>query len=46
MSTHIGKEKDKGLPELPKSEILEKGGPRPVRFRCVFLFFVTVGSCV
>lgn len=41
VSTHkLEKEKFKGHTEFPKTEveILEKGGPRPGRFRCAFVF--------
>lgn len=41
MSTHkLEKEKFKGHTEFPKTEveILEKGGPRPGRFRCALVF--------
>ncbi len=41
MSTHIPrKETFKGHPDLPKTEaeILQKGGPRPGRFRCALVY--------
>ncbi len=41
MSSHIPrKETFKGHPDLPKTEaeILQKGGPRPGRFRCALVY--------